>query len=240
MYSCTKTEYIYVPQEGEDNTTDTKSIVGMWEWQSDSLVFMSFDQWGCYSYCLGKNLMAYGNYSFDGTKLHLTNLMHGGKQEEITVTFANSSATKIDKIEGNLYIWGANSTSYNRNIYLTEFTKVNRTGHISLAGTEYDLDISQPYRINGVWYDGIKSMQYTTACEARNVLKIKKNGVWVEHSSKNHKYIYRPNTVYRQSYTTGQGQIEIHSLWFNDNGSVYGEGPHPYSGYRLSDNAIWW
>ena len=47
IIGCTKTEYVYIPQEGGgDNETETKSIVGVWQWQQDSLIFLSFDPWG--------------------------------------------------------------------------------------------------------------------------------------------------------------------------------------------------
>lgn len=243
IIGCTKTEYVYIPQEGGgDNETETKSIVGVWQWQQDSLIFLSFDPWGTYAYVLGQNLMASGSYTFDGTTVHMSNTMHGGRQETLTITFANNDPSKIDGIDGDLYIWGAAGESYNRNVWLYNFRRVNRPYHSSLAGTEYSLGISEPCQINGTWYDGNRFMQYTSSSDAKNVLKIKKNGSWQEHSSTNQKYIYRSNIIYRQS-SKGDGKIYTYSLSCS-NGDIVGEtGYSGYAGYptdAISDNAYWW
>lgn len=243
IIGCTKTEYIYVQQESAGgNQTETKSIVGVWQWQQDTLIFLSFDPWGNYAYVLGQNLMASGSYTFDGTTVHMSNTMHGGKQEKLTITFANNNPSKIDGIDGNLYIWGAAGESYNRNVWLYDFRKVERPYHSSLNGTEYSLGLSEPYQINGTWYDGKRYMQYTSSCDAKNVLKIKKNGSWQEHSSINQKYIFCPNIIYRQS-SNGNGKIYTYSLSYS-NGNVVGETGYNGFGYytyeAISDNAYWW
>lgn len=240
---CTKTEYVYIPQEGGGNETETKSIVGVWQWQQDTLIFLSFDPWGNYAYVLGQNLMASGSYTFDGTTARLSNTMHGGKQETLTITFSKDNPAKIDRIEGLLYVWSpSNGESHNQNVWLDNFIKVECPYHMSLAGTEYSLGLSEPYRINGTWYDGQRYMQYISACDAKNVLKIKKNGSWQEHSSTNMKYIYQPNIIYRQS-SKGDGQIYTYSLTYYNN-NIHGETGYKV-GYTITDKAIsdearWW
>ena len=240
---CTKTEYVYIPQESGNNETTIKSIVGVWQWQLDSLIFLSFDPWGTYAYVLGQNLMASGSYTFDGSAVHLSNTMHGGKQETLTIKFSDATPSKIDQIEGSLFVWGAaTGESHNINVLLHDFRKVERPYHTTLTGTEYSLGLSEPYRISGTWYDGQRFMRYTSTCDAKNILKIKKNGSWQEHSSINQKYIYRSNIIYRQS-SKGNGKIYTYSLAYY-NGNVSGEtGYFGYSGQStnaIGDYAPWW
>lgn len=204
IYSCTKTEYIYIPQEDGGGTTETPSLVGVWEWKRDPLVFISFDSYGRYAYCLGRELMASGTYSFDGSVVHLTNDMLNGKLEDITIT----NLTKGDlSFEGQLCVW--NNQTYSEgttvNLHARDFNRVQQPYAVSLAGTEW-LTNSGNYFIEGTYYSGKTYFKFTSSWQGRKSIMYKKDGSWKESiKSRSWKYVFINNRLYRQLYSTALG-----------------------------------
>ena len=204
MIGCTKTEYIYVPQEDGGGTTETPSLVGVWEWKSDPLIFISFDPYGRYAYCLGRELMASGTYTFDGSVVHLTNDMLNGKSENISIT----TLTKDDlSFEGQLCVW--NNQTYSEgttvNLHVRNFKRVQQPYAVSLAGTEW-LTNSGNYFIEGTYYPGKTYFKFKSSWEGRRSIMYKKDGTWKESiKSRSWKYVFINNRLYRQLYSTALG-----------------------------------
>lgn len=215
---CEKENPQTPPNSGGENSgeQDQQSIVGIWKHQYDNLMFVSFDGYGNYAYCLGANLIASGKYTQNGNTISLNNTMYG-ENETLNIVSVNSSGLRLS---GNVFVPNGSDGSASINM---SFDKSNEEDFpYSLSGTEcYVTEMSSSPMFPG-YHDIVVDFQFSGAYSGKRVYIGTKDGVRKTFKTDMFKYIYSPPYLYIKYINTDISYKVIVYTYYAEVGQLWG------------------